>query len=127
LKEELKKIPSDETVTKALEIQSEDEIKDYIEKYPSDLEENLKIIQREYPTSTGPMDFLAKDKNGVDTVIEVKMKADDITVTQIRRYMRAHKQEKGIDKIKGIIVAEEFTSRFSEEMAELVGHGYGLR
>jgi Holliday junction resolvase-like predicted endonuclease len=123
----LQEIPSEETVSITLEIHSEDEIKDYLEKHPGDVEEGLVLIQREYPTSTGPMDFLTKDKNGVHTVIEVKMEADDTTVTQIRRYMRAFKREKKVANIRGIIVAEEFNPRCIEDVAELAQHGFDLR
>jgi len=107
----LENIPSQETVNKALEIQSEDEIKDYIEKHPTEIEEGLKIIRREYPTSTGPMDFLAKDKDGIDTIIEVKRRADDTTVTQLRRYMRSYRRDSKVKKVRGIIVAEEFKKK----------------
>jgi len=129
LKKALQEIPGEETITRALEIQSEDEIKDYIQKHPGDLEEGLLIVKREYPTSRGPMDFLAKDKNGIHTVIEVKTKAGDTTATQTRRYMRAYEKEKKrkVANIRGIIVAEEFTPNCLEDVADLVRHGFDLR
>lgn len=127
LKEILQKIPSQETVTKALEIQSEDEIKEYMEKRLGEIEEGLIVIKREYPTSTGPMDFLAKDMDGIDTVIEVKMKADDTTVTQLRRYMRSYKKDSKVSKVRGIIVAEEFKKRCLDDVEELKELGMDIR
>ena len=127
LKDILRKIPSHETVIRALEIQSEDEIKDYIERHLGDVEEGLKVIKREYPTSVGPMDFLAKDKDGIDTVIEVKIRAEDRTVTQLRRYMRSYKKDSKVAKVRGIIVAEEFTKRCLDDVEELKELGMDIR
>jgi len=126
LKEILQEIPSQEAVIIALEIHGEDEIKDYIEKRPGDIEEGLTIVERECQTSNGPMDFLAKDKNGIHTVIEVKMEADDTTVTQVRRYIRAYKSDKKVAKVRGIIVAEDFKKRCIEDAEELIQLGLDL-
>jgi hypothetical protein len=123
LKTILERIPSQETVTKALEIHDEDEIKDYMEKHLDEIEKGLQVVRREQPTSEGPMDFLAKDKDGINTIIEVKMVADDSTVTQLRRYMRSFKQDAKTSRIREIIVAEEFTKRCVDDIKELGEHG----
>ena len=126
LKEILQKIPSQEAVTIALEIHGENETKDYIEKNPEAIEEGLSIIERECQTLSGPMDFLAKDKNGIYTVMEVKMEADDTTVTQIRKYIQAFKSNKKVAKVRGIIVAEDFKKSCIEDTAELTQLGFNL-
>ena len=126
LKKVLLNIPSQETVTKALEIHDEDEIKDYMERHLDEIEKGLKVVRREQPTSEGPMDFLAKDKEGIDVVIEVKMVADDSTVTQLRRYMRSFKRDTKTSEIKGMIVAEEFTKRCVDDVKELKEHGMDI-
>jgi len=123
----LQRIPTEEEVTKTVEIHDEEEIKDYMEKHLEDVEKGLKLIQREYPINSDRMDFLAKDQNLVDTIIEVKTTADDSAVTQVRRYMRMYKNSKGVARVRGIIVAEEFTKRCLEEIDELTGHGFNLR
>ena len=122
----LQKIPTEETMIKTLEIHGEDEIKDYMEKHLEDVKKGLKLTQREYPINSDRMDFLAKDRNGVDTVVEVKTTADDSAVTQTRRYMRMYKNSKGVAQVRGLIVAEEFTKRCLEEIEELTGHGFNL-
>jgi len=123
----IQSIPSQETVTKALEIHDEDEIKDYMEKHIGEIEKGLVLIEREYQTSTGPMDFLAKDKDGVSTVIEVKMKADDHTITQLRRYMRSFKNDSGKAKVRGIVVAEEFSKTSLDDAKEHRDLGMDIR
>ena len=115
----LQEIPSEETVIKALEIESEDEMKDYMERNLEDVEKGLILVKREYLTSSGPMDFLARDKQGTDVVVEVKLKADDATVTQTRRYMRSLKRDQKVAGVRGIIVTEEFTKRCIDDVQEL--------
>lgn len=127
LEKALKDIPSHETVTKALEIHDEDEIKDYMEKHLNEVEPDLELVKREHATSEGPMDFLAKDKNGFHVVIEVKMAADDSSVTQLRRYMRAYKEDKGnAAKIRGVLVAENLSKRCLDDIKDLNDHGMNI-
>ncbi len=123
----LKLVPSQETVTKTLEIHDEGEIKDYMEKHIGEIEKGLVLIGREYPTSTGPMDFLAKDKDGINTVIEAKRKADDHAVTQLRRYMRSYKNDSGMSEVRGIIVAEEFSKPCLDDVKEHCDLGMNIR
>lgn len=111
LMKSLNAIPKEEMREKILEVESEDEIKEYLRKRPRDLEEGLEIVQSEYETSAGPMDFLAKDKDGKPVVIEVKVKAGDSAVGQILGYIRAYEEEKNIENVRGIIVAEKFEDR----------------
>jgi len=110
LKESLEKIPSDEVEEKAVEAVDEDEIKEYLETHPTQLEEGLVIVKREHKLSVGTVDFFAKDGHGMDTLIEVKIKADDSVVGQLLGYMQAHREAQAKD-VRGIVVAERFTER----------------
>jgi len=127
LRQILQEVPSEETVTKALEIESEDEIKDYMEKHIEDVEDGLTLVEREHMTSSGPMDFLAKDKQGTDVIIEVKKRADDTAVTQTRRYMRSFRRDQNVTTVRGIIVAEKFTKRCIDDVQELSQLGLDIR
>lgn len=122
----LQRIPSQDIVTKALQIDSENEIKEYMERHLQEVESGLVLIRREFVTSEGTMDFLAKDKHGTPTVVEVKRKADDSASTQTRRYMRAYGKQKG-EGVRGIIVAEEFTHRCIEDVKELRDRNYDIK
>lgn len=123
LREKLMKIPSQTVVTKALEIHGEDEIKEYMEKNMGDVEKGLELVERESSTSDGPMDFLSRDKQGTDVVVEVKIEAKDSTVSQLRRYMRAYKKDNKMSKVRGMIVAEKFTKGCLDDVSELKEHG----
>jgi predicted Mrr-cat superfamily restriction endonuclease len=126
LEKALNGVPSHETVTKALEIHDEDEIQEYIEKNIEEIEKGLKLVKREQPTSEGPMDFLAKDEKGFNVIIEVKISSDDSTVTQLRRYIRAYKRDTGTAKIRGMIVAENFSKRCIDDVKDLNDYGLNI-
>jgi predicted Mrr-cat superfamily restriction endonuclease len=111
LEESLRQIPPEETRRIILEVEDEDEIKRFMRNKLSDLDEGLTLVQPEYSTSVGNMDFLARDRAGFDVVIEVKVKADDSAVGQVLGYMQAYKEESGAKDVKGVIVAQEFTDR----------------
>lgn len=126
LKRELQRVPSEEMRVKALEILNENEIKDYVRYHPEAVEPGLTIVEKEYSTSEGPMDFLAKDASGLHVVIEAKVMADDNSVTQTRRYIRALKREKKIPTARGIIVAQEFKKRCVDDAREWIISGQAL-
>ena len=96
---------------KILEVTGEDEIKEYLKRHISDLEEDLKIKKAEYEVSVGNIDILAEDKKGVPVVIELKVQAGDSAVGQILGYVQAYEEECKIGNARGIIVAQEFTER----------------
>jgi hypothetical protein len=112
LKRSLGTVPPEESRQKVLEIEDEDEIKDYLEKNPEDVEKGLVIVKREHELPVGSVDFLAKDSRGVHALIEVKVKADDSAAGQILGYLQSYKEEESAQKeIRGMVVAEEFTDR----------------
>lgn len=128
LSKELESVPSQETVNKALEIHDEKEIKDYMEGHLNEIEKGLTLVKREHATSeSGTMDFLAKDANGFFVAIEVKVNADDSDVPQLRRYMRAYKSDSQASKIRGILIAEDFSKRCLEDIKELSDLGMNIR
>jgi len=96
---------------KILEVTGEDEIKKYLNRHISDLEEGLKIKKTEYEVSVGNIDILAEDKKGLPVVIELKVQAGDSAVGQILGYVQAYEEECKIGNARGIIVAQEFTER----------------
>jgi predicted Mrr-cat superfamily restriction endonuclease len=111
LKQGLRKLPTEEIRRTILEVENEDEIKNYILSNPSDLEEGLSELKPEHQTSVGNVDFLGKDKNGISVVIEVKVNASDSVIGQLLGYMQAYKEESRDENLRGIIVAENFTER----------------
>lgn len=65
---------------------SELELEDYIVKNPEVIEEDFKILARQWPTDSGPLDILGVDAEGVMTIIELKVNEDDSQIIQGLRY-----------------------------------------
>jgi RecB family endonuclease NucS len=80
-------------------------------------------VGRQYPTTVGPIDLLAKDTNGVYVVIELKKgQSGDKVVGQIARYLTWVMQRLGGGKdnrVRGVIVGKEFDKKFAAAIAQL--------
>lgn len=68
---------------------TEDQLQGIIEKNPNIIEKGLKIVEREYQTGAGPIDFLGEDKDGSLVLIEVKRVATTPAIGQVQRYRSA--------------------------------------
>jgi predicted Mrr-cat superfamily restriction endonuclease len=110
LKTSLDSIPSN-IDPEEVEIVNEDEIKEYLRNNLNKLEEGLEFVGKEYKVLDDRIDILAKDKNGLPVVIEVKVCADDSAVGQILGYIQTYEEENGAKQVRGILVAKEFTER----------------
>lgn len=89
----------------------EEDLKQAILKRPEVIEEGLKIIETERKVSTGYIDILAKDLNGVLTVIELKkITAGEEAVAQLLSYVNSLRKETG-QNVRGVLVAPKFTKR----------------
>lgn len=90
---------------------SEKILEDFLEKNLTTLEKDLSLVGRQYPTITGPIDLLCKDKNNDFVVVELKKgRTSDKVVGQILRYI-AFIEDSMIEhenqKVRGIIVGRE--------------------
>lgn len=84
-------------------------------------EEDGEIIGQQYPSDTGPIDILAKSKDGkVLLVIELKKgRASDVVVGQIQRYMGYIKEEvaESDQTVKGVIIGLEADAKLKRALA----------
>jgi len=87
----------------------EKDLQEFISRNLNSLEEGLTLMQKEHQTSVGRVDVLAEDRDGTPVVIELKVgTAKKEVLGQILSYMASIKQEKGVEKVRGIIVANDF-------------------
>jgi len=87
----------------------EKDLQEFISRNLNSLEDGLTLLQKEYPTDVGRLDILAKDKDGILVVIELKVGiAKKEVLGQILSYMASIKQKKSVEKVRGIIVANDF-------------------
>jgi hypothetical protein len=81
----------------------------------SSVEEGLKLMEPNYnqvPVKSGRIDVLAVDKDGNNTVIELKAgEAKDRSLAQILSYMVDIKETHNDENTRGIIIADEFSPR----------------
>lgn len=84
-------------------------------------EEDGEVIGQQYPSDTGPIDILAKSKDGkVLLVIELKKgHASDVVVGQIQRYMGYIKEEvaENNQTVKGVIIGLEADAKLKRALA----------
>ncbi|MEM2909791.1 MAG: endonuclease NucS [Nitrososphaerota archaeon] len=65
---------------------SEQVLEDYIMENPDDVEEDFKVVDKQWPTDSGPLDILGVDGEGILVIIELKAKEDDGQLIQGLRY-----------------------------------------
>jgi len=65
---------------------SEQALEDYIVNNPSDVEEGFEVIDRQWPTDSGPLDILGVDGEGILVIVELKAKENDGQLLQGLRY-----------------------------------------
>ncbi len=87
----------------------EKDLQEFISRNLDSLENGLTLLQKEYSTDIGRVDILAEDKHGIPVVIELKVgTAKREVLGQILSYMACIKQEKGVERVRGILVANDF-------------------
>ncbi len=65
---------------------SERELEEFIVRNPDAIEEGFKILSRQWPTDSGPLDILGADAEGTIVILELKAKEDDAQIIQGLRY-----------------------------------------
>jgi len=108
---------TDDDVQESIEasLYLEQDLHSYLAKRVNEIENGLVLVENgnEYPTDVGRIDLLAKDKQGNNVVIELKVgKAKDSALGQLLGYMGciALSSTEHI-QIRSILVASEFEQR----------------
>jgi hypothetical protein len=95
---------------KRIEIRDERELESILCDDISSLEDGLNIIQRQFPTESGPIDILAIDSDMNMVIIELKINESDVMLMQALRYYDYCIQNS--DRIKSL---------YSDKIKELSG------
>jgi RecB family endonuclease NucS len=69
--------------------------------------EGSKLIKREYATTIGPVDILAKDASGQTVAIEIKRRGEIDGVEQLTRYLELLNRDASIAPVRGVFAAQE--------------------
>lgn len=104
---------------------NEKDFSDELFRSPEKIEEGFKPLSREEHTKFGFIDIFGYDNNGTMAVVECKrFKAGPDAVTQLRRYVERIKKAKGLQKVRGILVAPSITKN---ALAMLAEYGYSYK
>ncbi len=125
LNDQIRKIQSGQ-LRDALETKDETEIADFIQLNIDKVQEGLIQLEREPEVGGKFPDFNCQDSDGTSVVIEVKQWGTPDSLTQLRGYMRDYKQETGNDKVRGILIALDFSRRCIEDWEELTQAGFKI-
>lgn len=96
----------------------EKQYQEFIGKNLELIEPGLTIVEREYRLSTGPIDFLCLDKNGLEVGLELKYpKSQSKDSRQLFGYVTEYTKNKNYSsKIRGILVAPEISETVFENL-----------
>jgi len=79
---------------------AEKDLEDYLYNNIEKIEEGLTVIGRQIEMSDGRLDILAKDKNDVFTIIELKIKEDKSIIWQCMYYPEELKKRYNVNKVR---------------------------
>ncbi len=114
---------------------SEEDLRTRILERPSLIEDGFEPRETERPSSAGPMDVFGVDADDTPVVVELKRRrVGPDAVGQLARYVRALREELGIDPggsngsdgsdgsdathVRGVLVAPSITDRAAERLAD---------
>lgn len=87
----------------------EETLEKFLYKNLNIIEDGLIPIKRQYVIKDGRLDILAKDKNGIYTIIELKVEHDTDLIFQCIHYSTQLKLEKKLSKVRVITICPEYT------------------
>ena len=70
------------------------------------LGDGFSLIRREYPTAIGPVDILARDREGATVAVELKRRGDIDGVEQLTRYLALLNRDPRLAPVRGVFAAQ---------------------
>ena len=74
---------------------------------PTSINDGLRLVRREFPTSIGPVDLMCRDSDGVAVAVEVKRRGEIDGVEQLSRYLDFLNRDPALRPVRGVFVAQE--------------------
>jgi len=75
---------------------------------PEVLEEELRLVRREWATDIGPVDLMCRDGAGAWVAVEVKRIATIEAVEQLDRYLERIRRDPALAGCRGVLAAQRF-------------------
>jgi endonuclease len=73
---------------------------------PEAIEDELRVVKREWPTDIGPVDLMCRDAGGGWVAVEIKRVGTIEAVEQLTRYLDCIRTDPARDACRGILVAQ---------------------
>ncbi|MDP9286121.1 MAG: endonuclease NucS [Actinomycetota bacterium] len=73
---------------------------------PTQIEENLRLVKREWPTDVGPVDLMCRDEDDGWVAVEIKRVGTIDAVEQLARYLDCIRADPSRAACRGILVAQ---------------------
>jgi endonuclease len=70
------------------------------------LGDGWRLIRREYPTPTGPVDIMCRDDSGAHVAVEMKRHAGIDAVEQLTRYLELLNRDPLLSPVQGVLAAQ---------------------
>jgi hypothetical protein len=80
------------------------------------------LVRREYPTAIGPVDILAKTRDGATVAVEIKRRGDIDGVEQLTRYLELLNRDPLLSPVEGVFAAQEI-----KPQARVLAEDRGIR
>ena len=90
---------------------------------PHELEADLVLIRREYPTPIGPVDLLCRSVDGSTVAVEIKRRGEIDGVEQLTRYLEFLGRDARLGDVRGIFAAQQVKPQ-ARTLAEDRGIGW---
>ena len=74
---------------------------------PHALEEDLRLVRREWPTDIGPVDLMCRDEDDQWVAVEIKRIATMEAVEQLTRYLERIRLDPAMSGCRGILAAQK--------------------
>jgi Holliday junction resolvase-like predicted endonuclease len=100
-------------------VKKEAEYQKYIRENLSQIEDGLIVISEEYKVPTGKIDIFARDKNGVDVLIELKYPAAaSSAIGQLLKYREDCRKKSRTEQVRCLLVAPQIPERLRSSLEE---------
>lgn len=97
-------------------------LQELLAEHISTLGDGFTLIRREYPTPIGPVDLLARDRDGATVAVEVKRRGGIDGVEQLTRYVELLNRDELLRPVTGVFAAQEI-----KPQARTLAEDRGLR
>ncbi len=84
----------------------ESHLQELLAEQPTELEDGLQLIRREYPTEIGPVDLLCRDADGITVAVEIKRRGEIDGVEQLARYLEFLNAQPDLSPVRGVFAAQ---------------------